>query len=133
MPEERVLTPGGFRPKSLVHRVERVQGLRSTRNFVHKFDLASGALVELPKAELRFAEVPALGSGWITYPTGTTEPGVRSLRLRRRGRFPPPLQRQQVRRSSFSMASRISEQTMEFYSRCYSGATLQPAEANTGR
>jgi hypothetical protein len=67
MPEERVLTPGGFRPKSLVHLVERADGLRSMRGFVHKFDLTSRALVEVPNAELRFAEVPALGSGWITY------------------------------------------------------------------
>lgn len=67
MPEESVLTPDGFRPKSLVHHVESIHGLRSVRGPVHKFDLASDAVVELPNAGLRLAQVPTLGSGWITY------------------------------------------------------------------
>jgi len=67
MPEERVLTPGGFRPKSLVHRVEQGQGLCAVGAFVHKLDLASNSVIKLPSEELRFADVPALGSGWISY------------------------------------------------------------------
>ena len=84
MPEQMVLTPGGFRPASKVHHVEADQGLDLAANRVRKVDRSGrvtadfGQLAETGPSRalrpgnvangelLRAADaVPALGSGWI--------------------------------------------------------------------
>jgi Repeat of unknown function (DUF346) len=90
MPDELVLTPGGFRPKSQVHPIETGHVLRkSQEGTLQKINRASGKVVTefaratasannepfLPKsiqapaaaAAKSGGKVPAFGSGWITY------------------------------------------------------------------
>jgi hypothetical protein len=81
MAEEQVLTPGGFRPKSLVHLIESGHSLRMVQGRAQKID-PSGALVadlgEIPSRPGPHPLMPtnvfvpeavkaALGSGWIAY------------------------------------------------------------------
>ena len=88
MPEETVLTPGGYRPRSQVHLVEpghairmsgpNVQKVHSSGRFVADY----GQITHLPTneplmpknanpfaspAERAAGKVPALGSGWISF------------------------------------------------------------------
>ncbi|SIO40596.1 hypothetical protein SAMN05443247_04935 [Bradyrhizobium erythrophlei] len=59
-------TPGGIRPKSMIHTVE--PGQIVNRDLVFKrFDLRSGQFIPLPPVEVAPPHLPALGSGWITY------------------------------------------------------------------
>src|SRR5580658_9578342 len=85
MAEEYVLTPGGFRPKSLVHAVEAghvvhvEEGRIRTLDSHGKLVADHGPMVVQPgngalhphnvmkMAPGVAAKVPALGSGWITY------------------------------------------------------------------
>jgi hypothetical protein len=85
MAEEYVLTPGGFRPKSLVHAVEAghvvhvEEGRIRTLDSHGKLVADHGPMVVQPgngalhphnvmkTAPGAAAKVPALGSGWITY------------------------------------------------------------------
>jgi hypothetical protein len=68
MATDIVLTPGGFRHRSLVHAVGEGEALFAMDRFVQKLDLSSNALIDMAEiAVLAPEEVPALGSGWITY------------------------------------------------------------------
>jgi len=67
MATDKVLTPGGFRSRSLVHKVGEGESLRAVDNLVTKVDLATNELMEMPEISVAPEEVPALGSGWITY------------------------------------------------------------------
>jgi hypothetical protein len=81
MSEELVLTPGGFRPKSLVHLIEAGHTLRIKDSQIQKVH-PSGKIVQVyPEIAYRSSreplmpgnvnvparKVPSLGSGWITY------------------------------------------------------------------
>jgi hypothetical protein len=66
-PANFVLTPGGFRHRSLVHKVEKGHGLHLSDKRVQFIELASKARKDVPKGEVRLGEVPDLGSGWISY------------------------------------------------------------------
>jgi hypothetical protein len=80
MSEELVVTPGGFRPKSLVHLIEPDHTLRIKDSQIQKVH-RSGKIVQIyPEIPYRSSkplmpgnvnvparEVPSLGTGWITY------------------------------------------------------------------
>lgn len=94
MAEELVLTPGGYRPKSLVHKIEPDHILRRTDRHLQKVHLSGtvvddfGAITEvsgnepllprttrlLPNTMLR--AVPALGYGWIAYAFWNNDTGT---------------------------------------------------------
>jgi len=62
-----VLTPGGFRPRSLVHKVESGLGLRGGDGHVDLIDLTTERVIKTPLVSRTPQEIPALGSGWIVY------------------------------------------------------------------
>ncbi len=82
MPEDLVLTPGGYRPKSVVHLIEADHLLRMEGARVKKVDPSGNVVADLGLIEPRAGSQPlmplnvsvprslpkpALGSGWITY------------------------------------------------------------------
>ena len=93
MSEELVLTPGGYRPASVVHLVEQSHVLDQSGGHVRKLD-ATGKMVAdfgvieakpagiplMPRnlaraAQVPGANVPAFGTGWITYADWTNNSG----------------------------------------------------------
>ena len=64
MADEMVLTPGGLRPKSLVHQVREGEVLRAVNGVVHRVDSSKKAF-RASKVKLRHESTAALGSGWI--------------------------------------------------------------------
>src|SRR4051794_17500444 len=70
MSDDLVLTPGGLRPASLLHRVEEGEVLHAANGVVHKLALDTGnfslAVESLAQVSLRHADSAALGSGWIS-------------------------------------------------------------------
>jgi hypothetical protein len=66
--EPLVLTPGGFRPKSLVHHIEDGNLLHADAGRFRKVNVASKKSTDLSTAVTAPPEIlPALGSGWIVY------------------------------------------------------------------
>lgn len=130
MPEERVLTPGGFRPKSLVHHVERTHGLRSVRSIVHKFEKASNALVEVSGAGLRFAEVPTLGSGWIADAYWNNGTGNSIISFKTTWQVPAAPTTQGNQTIFLSTVFRITEKTLESCSPFCNGDHRRTQEAD---
>ena len=74
-PANFVLTPGGFRHRSLVHRVAESQALHFTEARIQLIDLATNVRKDIPKGKARSGEVPNLGSGWISYGYWNNETG----------------------------------------------------------
>jgi len=84
-----VLTPGGFRPKSMVHHVERGSHLDFDADNIRKLDSSMREVAQLGKLELRPGgeplmprnvslhpeKTPAKGSGWIAYASWTNTTG----------------------------------------------------------
>jgi len=90
MPEELVLTPGGYKAKSLVHLIEAGHSLRMEGIQVKKVNASGHVVADLGAIEQkagaqplmplnvsipRSAPKPALGSGWITYAGWTNNAG----------------------------------------------------------
>jgi hypothetical protein len=87
-----VLTPGGFRPRSFVHQVAEGQVLNSLDD--GRFQLrsrAGGAVTELPEPPaVSRAQVPALGSGWISYAFWNNGIGTPISLFKTMWQVPPP-------------------------------------------
>ena len=60
-------TPGGIRPKSMIHTVEPGQIVDLDELIFKRFDLRSGKFIAPPPLEVAPPHLPALGSGWITF------------------------------------------------------------------
>lgn len=90
MPEDLVLTPGGYRPRSMVHFIENGHSLRMDGLRVLKLDPAGSLIADIgfiePKLTLQplmpanvavpaAAPVPTYGSGWIAYAGWTNDTG----------------------------------------------------------
>jgi hypothetical protein len=61
-----VLTPGGFRDKSLVHLIEPDDALVLEHDRFTKINLATHEATDVQKI-IMSSDVPAIGSGWIAY------------------------------------------------------------------
>jgi hypothetical protein len=61
------VTPGGIRPRSMVHIVEPGQIIDLHDGIFKRFDLRTREFIAPPPVEVRPLYLPALGSGWITY------------------------------------------------------------------
>jgi FG-GAP-like repeat len=86
MPEDLVLTPGGLRPKSLVHKVQPGQVIDGTGGVLRILDSSGAVVADLGPSQGRaagrslmpgdVAQPPsgalAHGSGWITYASWST-------------------------------------------------------------
>lgn len=66
-PPNFVLTPGGFRHRSLVHRVAKNEALHFAQARIQLINLATKVRKDIRKGRAQSGEVPALGSGWISY------------------------------------------------------------------
>ncbi|MBY0231275.1 MAG: hypothetical protein K2W96_18490 [Gemmataceae bacterium] len=62
-----VLTPGGYRSRSLVRQVGPNRALHAAGDRMLLMNLATDALIDIPRPAPLPAAVPALGSGWIAY------------------------------------------------------------------
>ena len=67
MTQDLVLTPGGYRSASLVHRVEPGHAVDVTEGTTRLLNLRSREFVELPPVTIQPGAVPGFGTGWITY------------------------------------------------------------------
>jgi hypothetical protein len=66
MPDDLVLTPVGYRPLSLVHRVELGHAVNAEGGRLRIINLSTKAEVEIPRTTIRTEEFPPLSSGWIS-------------------------------------------------------------------
>ena len=64
---ELVLTPGGYRHRSLVHPIGPEHALHAAEGRLRIMDVKRNAVVEAIEAAAPWGELPALGSGWIAY------------------------------------------------------------------
>ena len=60
-------TPGGIRPKAMIHTVEQGQIVDRHQRVFKRFDLRSQQFVAPAMVEVAPPQLPAIGSGWITY------------------------------------------------------------------
>jgi hypothetical protein len=65
MASNLVLTPGGYRHPSLVHRVEAGHAIHLSEGKTRLRNLATGALIDVPEHKIQPGDVPGFGSGWI--------------------------------------------------------------------
>jgi hypothetical protein len=75
IPPDHVLTPGGYRHRSLVHHVGARQIIKKSDGKLHLLNLDTNSLAELttlPEAQLT---VPEIGSGWITFASWSNNTG----------------------------------------------------------
>jgi hypothetical protein len=90
MPDEQVLTPGGYRPKSVVNLIEAGHSLQMDAGRIKKVSPTGQVIADLGVIEARAGQQPlmpanvfvpktlvkpALGSGWITYASWTNTTG----------------------------------------------------------
>ncbi|MBO1766110.1 hypothetical protein [Allobranchiibius sp. GilTou38] len=61
------ITPGGLRPKSMIHLVGPDEIVRPDSGRMKRFNTRTETFVEPPETTAEIAELPGLGSGWITY------------------------------------------------------------------
>jgi hypothetical protein len=88
--ENLVLTPGGFRPRSLVHRVGPRHALRALAGRMVMINLSTDAVVDVPRASVDPQTIPALGSGWIAYAYWNNGSGLPLSTFQATWQVPPP-------------------------------------------
>lgn len=77
MATEKVLTPGGFRHHSLVHKVGDGETLRAEDDFVKKVDPHGNTLLDTADFSAAAAQdVSPMGSSWISYAYWVNETGA---------------------------------------------------------
>jgi hypothetical protein len=89
MAERIVVTPGGPRPLSLVHQVATGHALNVGHGQLRLVNLSDGVVSDVAKVAVRPEEVPALGSGWITYAAWTNNTGTPISAFRTTWQVPP--------------------------------------------
>jgi hypothetical protein len=82
MDTDFILTPGGYRHRSLVHRVAPGHVVRLTSKGAQVLDLATNVSEDIPEPTMALGKFPALGSGWIaaSYWNNTTRRAITSFR-----------------------------------------------------
>jgi hypothetical protein len=89
MGEDFVLTPGGYRHRSLVHRVEPGHAVHVTGDHVQVMNLATKGFIDIPKVTFQAGELPVLGSGWIATSYWNNETGNPITCFRSTWQVPP--------------------------------------------
>jgi hypothetical protein len=74
-PADYVLTPGGYRHKSLVHRVAPGHAVTHLAGKSRTLDLSTNVVTDVAPADTKLLGAPLLGSGWITYASWTNTTG----------------------------------------------------------
>lgn len=96
-PEERtarmatdlILTPGGYRHRSLVHRVEPGHAVHVTGEQTRIMNLSTKAMIDIPKVAIPREACLLLGSGWIAASYWNNETGRPITSFRTTWRVPP--------------------------------------------
>jgi len=88
--QEFVLTPGGYRNRALVHRVEHGHLLDVADDRVRLVHQQTRAVVDIPRMIRRPGDVPGFGEGWITYCSWTNSTGIPVSSFRTTWLVPPP-------------------------------------------
>jgi hypothetical protein len=83
------LTPGGYRARGLVHRVEADHVLQVAESNFRLLHQKSRAVIEIPRGTARPGEIPGFGSGWIAYAAWTNTTGVPISSFQTAWRVPP--------------------------------------------
>ena len=90
-PEEFVLTPGGYRHKSLVHQVDAGVAVEVQDDVIRLRNVeTSDVLEEMSPVPTAPGAVPALGSGWITYTYWNNGTGTPLSTFKTMWQVPPP-------------------------------------------
>jgi acylphosphatase len=90
-PEDFVLTPGGYRHKSLVHMVDQGIALDFQDGAINLKDMQSNSITDKVAAKpAPPGTVPALGSGWITYFYWNNGTGTPVSQFKTMWQVPPP-------------------------------------------
>ncbi len=92
-PEDFVLTPGGFRNRTLVHPVETGVALDANpeEDSLRLLDAKGGEVVkEVPAAPAAPGAVPTLGTGWIAYALWNNATGKPVSSFKSMWQVPPP-------------------------------------------
>jgi hypothetical protein len=87
MADDNVLTPGGYRPRSVVHRVEPGHKLDGAQGRLRTLDPSGAVLAD--HVARRGAVAPALGSGWIVYADWSNTTGTPVSRFATTWTVPP--------------------------------------------
>ena len=90
-PDEFVLTPGGYRHRSLVHTVEAGVAVEVQDDVIRLRNVeTSDVLEEMSPVPTAPGAVPALGSGWITYCYWNNGTGTPLSTFKTMWQVPPP-------------------------------------------
>lgn len=91
MAADLVLTPGGYRSRALVHKLEPGQALQHTSdNRLRLLQALTRSIVrDIPDAALLPGDVPGFGTGWITYSSWTNNTGIPVSSFETRWQVPP--------------------------------------------
>ena len=84
-----VLTPGGFRPRSQVHRLQPGEALHFSSGRATLRNLSTNASREIAMLAAPDTHLPALGSGWITYAYWNNDTGHPLTSFRTTWQVPP--------------------------------------------
>jgi hypothetical protein len=90
-PDEFVLTPGGYRHKSLVHPVDAGVAVNVTTDVIRLMNVqTTNVIEEIAASPTAPGTVPALGSGWITYFYWNNGTGTPVSSFKTMWQVPPP-------------------------------------------
>jgi hypothetical protein len=90
IPPEHVLTPGGYRHRSLTHFVPKGYRVRKHQGQVGQVDVETGTLLGEYAKPPESLPLPALGSGWITFTLWPNRSGSPISRFVTQWIVPPP-------------------------------------------
>jgi hypothetical protein len=77
MSQGYVRTPGGFRHKSFVHRLQPGQGVVRSRERTSILNLANKQTVDVPAPQVPAQNLAGAGGGWVTWATWVNSTGAR--------------------------------------------------------
>jgi len=89
MSSNLVLTPGGYRDASLVHRVDAGFAVHVNEGAPRLLHLETKRIIDLPPASTRPGQVPGFGTGWIAYGFWVNNSGSPVTSFRTRWKVPP--------------------------------------------
>ena len=89
MAQNLVLTPGGYRDASLVHRVEAGYAIHVSDAKARLMNVETREFIDLPHVAIQAGSVPGFGSGWIAYGFWINDTGKPVTSFRTTWKVPP--------------------------------------------
>jgi len=90
MARDLVLTPGGYRNRALVHRLEPGEVVQHDRDRIRLFHTPTKTSKDLAEVALQPGDVPGFGTGWIVYGAWTNNTGSPISSFETKWQVPPP-------------------------------------------